>query len=98
MLRRLFVEHAFLRLDARPLDPEAVRPMPELLQKIDVFAVHLIGIARRSRDLCGRVAFQLCLFIVPAIGPNIISFDLERRTPSAPELPPRIIRAPKRCV
>ena len=93
VLRRLFVEHAFLRFNARPLDPEAVRLMSESFKELGVFAVHLIRIARRSGNFCGRIAPEPLLLIVPEIRPNVVAFDLERRRRAAPQ---KIFRKPKR--
>ena len=93
MIRRLFVEHALLRLNARPLDPETVRLMPESFKERGVLAVHLIRIARRSGNLCGRIAPEPLLLIVPKVRPNVVAFDLKRRRRAAPQ---KIFREPKR--
>ena len=83
MIERGLGEEAFLRLDARPFDGEAIDAEAELLQHRDVARIEMIviaGVARRILEQ--RVLHHLHQ---PEIAGRVAALDLMRRGRRAPQ-------------
>ena len=74
VLDLVFVKLPFLRLDARPLDREAVGVQPRVGQKHDVLLIAVVVIAGNAAGLCKAGVWQM--FLRPVVAVDIVALHL----------------------